>query len=79
MITEQGIEDKDFSFGLSSIIARLEIVGDTIDDDTSGDKILALMDIIGDAVRDLKIIARGLYGPEALSEPATAPISDEEG
>lgn len=76
MITEQEIEHKDFSGGLSSIIGRLEIVGNIIDDDTSGDEILALMDIIGDAVRDLRIITSTLYGPDTLSEPDTEPFSE---
>ncbi len=77
MITEQEIEHKDFSGGLSSIIGRLEIVGNIIDDDTSGDEILALMDIIGDAVRDLRIINSTLYESKDPLEPDTEPISEQ--
>jgi hypothetical protein len=75
MVTEQEIERKDFSMALPSIIGRLNIVYEIIDDDTGGDELLALLDIIRDARRDLKIVTRGLYGTEALAESATAPIS----
>ena len=71
MVTEREIQDKDFSMALPSIIGRLNIVYERIDDDTGGDELLALLDIINGARRDLKIVTRGLYGPEALSNPAS--------
>ncbi len=79
MITGREIQDKDFSMALPSIIGRLNIVYERIDDDTGGDELLALLDIIRDARKDLKIVTRSLYGPEALAEPDTATISEEEG
>ena len=77
MVSEHEIETKDFSMVLASIIGRLNIVYERIDDDNDGDETLALMDIISDAKGDLKIITKSLYGPSALSESDTATISEQ--